>query len=336
MNRRVFIGTLAGGLLAAPLAAERQQAGKTARAGNLFIGPQPSPEELAKRAAASPLWIKMKELGWVEGQNLVVERRYAETEDQARPAAAELVRLKLDVVIAWSASLAKLLTMETSTIPIVVVGSGPDLVTRGLVASLARPGGNLTGLQILSDELISKRFDLLRALVPSLSRVAFLTDASVGARGAPPGSYLRQATLSAQALGVELHPFRVPRPEDLPAAFRSMTANRDNGLLVAASPFMFSHRKQLAELAALHRIPAIHEYREYLDAGGLISYGVSVPDLQRRCAIYLDKILRGAKPGDLPIEQPTKFELVINLKTAKALGLTIPPSLLQRADQVIE
>jgi putative ABC transport system substrate-binding protein len=336
MDRRAFIGTLTGGLLAAPLAVEAQQAGKAARVGNLFIGPQPSPEELAKRTAVNPLWIKMKELGWVEGQNLVVERRYAETEDQAGPAAAELVRLKLDVVIAWSASLAKLLTQETNTIPIVVVGSGPDLVARELVASLARPGGNLTGFQILSDELISKRLELLRELVPSLSRVAFLAHTSVPAPTGAPGSYIRQATLAARALGVELHPLRVPRPEDLPTAFRSMTTNRDNGLLVAASPFMFSHRKQLAELAAIHRIPAIHEYSEYLEAGGLISYGVNVPDLQRRCAIYLDKILRGAKPGDLPVEQPTKFELAINLKTAKALGLTIPPSLLQRADQVIE
>jgi ABC-type uncharacterized transport system substrate-binding protein len=332
MDRRAFIGALAGGLLAAPLVAKAQTAGKTARLGNLLIGPQPSPEELTKRVAAAPMWIKMKELGWVEGQNLVVERRYAETEDQARPAAAELVRLKLDVILAWSAGTVKLLTMETSTIPIVAVGSGPDLVTRGLAASLARPGGNLTGLQILSDELIPKRLDLLRALVPRLSRVAFLRSGPE----ASPDSYTRQAALSAQALGVELRTLRVPRPEDLPAAFRGMAANRDNGLLVAASPFLFSHRKQLAELAAVHRIPAIYEHREYLEAGGLISYGMDFPDLQRRCAIYVDKILRGANPGDLPIEQPTKYELVINIKTAKALGLTIPPSLLQRADQVIE
>jgi putative ABC transport system substrate-binding protein len=331
MDRRTFIGAMTGSLLAAPLAAEAQPAGKTARLGNLLIGPQPSPEELTKRAAG-PMWIKMKELGWVEGQNLVVERRYAATEDQARPAAAELVRLKLDVILAWSSGTAKLLTMETSTIPIVAVGSGPDLVTRGLAASLARPGGNLTGLQILSDELVPKRLDLLHALVPRLSRVAFLRSGPE----APPDSYTRQAALSAQTLGVELHTLRVPRPEDLPAAFRGMAANRDNGLLVAASPFLFSHRKQLAELAAVHRIPAIYEHREYLEAGGLISYGMDFPDLQRRCAIYVDKILRGANPGDLPIEQPSKFELVINLKTAKALGLTIPPSLLQRADQVIE
>jgi len=331
MNRRVFLGTLAGSVLAAPLTVEAQPVGKTARLGNLLIGPPPSPEELTSRATA-PMWIKMRELGWVEGQNLVVERRYAETEDQARPAAVELVRLKLDVILAWSTGTAKLLTMETSTIPIVAVGSGPDLVTRGLAASLARPGGNLTGLQILSDELIPKRLDLLRALVPRLSRVAFLRSGPE----APPDSYTRQAALSAQALGVDLRTLRVPRPEDLPAAFRAMAANRDNGLLVAASPFLFSHRKQLAELAAVHRIPAIYEHREYLAAGGLISYGMDFPDLQRRCAIYVDKILRGADPGDLPIEQPTKFELVINLKTAKTLGLPIPPSLLQRADQVIE
>jgi len=327
----VFLGTLVGSVLAEPLTEEAQPAGKTARLGNLLIGPQPSPEELTKRAAA-PMWIKMNELGWVEGQNLVVERRYAETEDQARPAAAELVRLKLDVILAWSSGTAKLLTMETSTIPIVAVGSGPDLVTKGLAASLARPGGNLTGLQILSDELIPKRLDLLRALVPRLSRVAFLRSGPE----APPDSYTRQAALSAQALGVELRTLRVPRPEDLPAAFRGMAANRDNGLLVSASVFLFSHRKQLAVLAAAHRIPAIYEHREYLEAGGLISYGMDFPDLQRRCAIYVDKILRGANPGDLPVEQPTKFEMVVNLRTTRALGLAVPQSVLLRADRVIE
>ena len=334
MDRRAFFCTLTGSFLAAPLVAETQQVGSPARIGYLFIGPKPSPEELA-RQRSRPLWVTLNELGWTEGQNLLVERRFVGSEDEARIAAADLVRLKADVLITWSNGLAKIAQTETTTIPIVVVGAGRDLVASGLVASLGKPGGNLTGLQILSEDLIAKRFELLRALLPRLSRVSFLKDrvASV-----PEGheSYMQSATRAARAVKVVLHPLIVVRPDDLPPAFQLMSRNRDQGLLVAASPFMYSHRRQIADLARMHRIPAIHEYREYLEAGGLMSYGVSVPDLQRRAAVYVDKILRGAKPGDLPIEQPTKFELVINLKTAKALGLTIPPSLLQRADQVIE
>ena len=335
MDRRAFIGTLADGLLAAPLAAEAQPARRTAHVGDLFVGPPRSPEEKARARAKSELWMTMKELGWVEGQNLVVEQRYAETDEEARAAARELVRLKVDVVIVWSSGLANLLRMETTTIPIVVVGAGPDMVAAGLVASLARPGGNLTGLQILSPDLISKRLELLQALLPSLSRVGFLKDIIVSMPEVHKG-YLQQVAVAARSLKMEAHPFIVLRSEDLPTAFRGMAKNGDKGLLVASSPFMFSHRKQIADLALMHRIPAMHEYREYLEAGGLISYGVNVPDLRRRCAIYVDRILRSEKPSDMPIEQPTKLELVINLKTAKTLGLTIPPSLLVRADQVIE
>jgi putative ABC transport system substrate-binding protein len=225
--------------------------------------------------------------------------------------------------------------METTTIPIVVVGAGPDLVTAGLVASLARPGGNLTGLQILSPDLISKRLELLQALIPTLSRVGFLKD-NIVTMPEVHKDYMQQVAVAARSLKMEVHPFIVLRSGDLPSAFSGMAKNRDNGLLVASSPFMYSYRQQLADLALMHRIPAMYEYREYLEAGGLISYGVNVPDLRRRCAIYVDRILRGEKPSNMPIEQPTRFELVINLKTAKALGLTIPPSLLQRADQVIE
>jgi putative ABC transport system substrate-binding protein len=216
-----------------------------------------------------------------------------------------------------------------------VVGAGRDLVASGLVASLGKPGGNLTGLQILSEDLIAKRLELLQALVPRLSRVSFLKDRVVSVPEAHE-SYMQSATQAARAVKVVLHPFIVVRPADLSPAFQLMILNGDQGLLVAASPFMYSHRQQIADLTRMHRIPAIHEYREYLEAGGLISYGISVPDLQRRAAVYVDKILKGAKPADLPVEQPTTFEMVINLKTAKALGLTIPPSLLQRADQVIE
>ena len=284
--------------------------------------------------ARSPLWLRMKELGWVEGHNLVVERRAVETDAQARAAVGDLVRLRVDVVVTWSSGLAKQAQMETNTIPIVVIGAA-DLVAAGLVASLARPGGNLTGVLILGEDLIAKRLELLQVVVPSLSRVGFLKDRVVSVPETH-ARYMQQVSLAARTLKMELHPFIVLRPEDLPTAFRGMTKNGDKGLLVAASPFISSHRKQIADLALMHRIPTVYEYGEYAEAGGLISYGVNIADMQRRGAAYVDKILRGAKPGDLPIEQPTKFELVINLKTAKAFGLTLPPSLLQRADQVIE
>jgi putative ABC transport system substrate-binding protein len=332
LNRRTFIGTLTGGLLAAPRGAKSQQAAKIARVGDLFIGPPLSPQQLASPTSVSRA---LREFGWVEGQNLLTERRLAQSDDEAKLAAADLVRLKVDVIIVWSNGLAKLVQTETKTIPIVVIGAGPDLVSGGLVASLARPGGNLTGQQILSEDLIPKRLELLQVVVPTLSRVAFLKDRIVSIPEAH-ARYMQTTALAARALRMELHPFIVLRPEDLPTAFQDMTKNGDKGLLVASSPFIFSHRKQIADLAATHRIPSIYDYREYLEAGGLISYGANIPDLRRRGAVYVDRILRGANPADLPIEQPTKFELVINLKTAKALGLTIPPSLLARADQVIE
>jgi putative ABC transport system substrate-binding protein len=337
MDRRAFLGTLTGGLLAAPLAAEAQPTGKMARVGVLGVGPTPSPEELAKSVSTNPLWLSMRQLGWVDGQNMVVERRFGESADQLRAGAADLVRLKVDVLFVGGAGLAKILQLETKTIPIVVSAAGGDLVAAGLVDNVARPGGNITGLQSFSYDLVPKRLELLKALVPNLSQVAFLQeDVTLSAVPELRARYDQQAAIAARILGIELHTFIVHRAGEFATAFLGMMKNRDQGVLVMSTPFIFVHRREIVDLAAVHRIAAVYEFHLFVEPGGLMSYGVNIPEMSRRGAVYVDKILRGAKPGDLPIEQPTKFELVINLKTAKALGLTIPQSLLQRADQVIE
>ena len=324
-------------LALAPLGGEAQKSEKMPHVGILGIGPAPSPQELAKSVATNPLWRSMRQLGWVDGQNMVVERRFGESADQLRAGAAELVRLKVDVPFVRNAGLAKILQLETKTIPIVVGGAEGDLVAGGLVDSLARPGGNITGSQILSDELTAKRLELLKALVPTLSKVAFLQeDVTLSAVPQMRARYDQQAALAARTLGVELHLFIVRRSEELAAAFRGMRKNHDQGVLVAPSAFMFVHRQAIVDLAAAHRIPAIYEIHYFVELGGLMSYGVNTAEMERRAAVYVDRILRGAKPADLPVEQPTKFDFVINLKTAKVLRLTIPQSLLVRADQVIE
>jgi putative tryptophan/tyrosine transport system substrate-binding protein len=325
---------LALSLTLSPFAVHAQPAGKTARIGSLVFGPSPNPEEL-RLMSTSPLWRAMKDLGWVYGQNIVVERRFGESADQLRAGAADLVGLKVDVLFAPSAGLAELLQLETETIPIVVVGAGSDLVAAGLVASLARPGGNLTGVQVLNSDLIPKKLELLQAFIPNLSRIAFLTeDVSV-----LPQTYVehdRSLTAAARPLGLNVHTVVVHEPGEFAAAFLRITKNRNQGLLVLGSPFSIQHRKQIVELAGKHRIVAIYENETFVEAGGLMSYAANLEERFRRGAVLVDKILRGAKPADLPVEQPTKFSLVINLKTAKALGLTIPQSLLLRADHVIQ
>ncbi len=331
----VLIVTL--GLLAAPLAAGAQKSEKVARVGILGLGPVPSPQELAKSVSTNPFWMSMRQLGWVDGQNMVVERRFGESADQLRRGAADLVRLKVDVLFVSSAGLAKILQLETKTIPIVIGRADENLVAAGLVDSLARPGGNITGSQLLNDDLIPKRLELLKALVPNLSKVALLReDVTTSVLPLMPAQYGEQVAIAARGLGIEVHTFIVRRAEDLAAAFLGMKKNRDQGVVVMSPAFMFVHRRAVLDLAAAHRIAAIYELRNFVEPGGLMSYGVNTSEMQRRAAIYVDKILKGAKPADLPIEQPTKFELVINQKTAKALGLTIPQSLLLRADQVIE
>jgi len=337
VDRRAFLGVVTGGLLSAPLAAEAQKSEKMARVGILNLGPAPSPEELAQSVSTNQFWLSMRQLGWVDGQNMVVERRFGESAEQLRTGAADLVRLKVDVLFVGSAGLAKILQLETKTIPIVVGRADNDLVAAGLVASLAKPGGNITGSQLLNDDLAPKRLELLKATIPNLSRVALLReDVTTSALPQIFDRYDQRVATAARNLGIEIHTFIVRRAEDLAPAFLGMKKNHDQGVLVTSAPFMFVLRKAVIDLAAAHRIPAIYEVQPFVEPGGLMSYGVNASEMQRRAAGYVDKILKGAKPGDLPIEQPTEFELVINLKTAKALGLTIPPSLLQRADQVIE
>ena len=336
MKRRAFVaGGL--GLLATPLVAAGQKSGKMARVGILNLGPAPSPEELAQSVSTNQFWLSMRQLGWVDGQNMVVERRFGESAEQLRAGAADLVRLKVDVLFVGSAGLAKILQLETKTIPIVVGRADNDLVAAGHVASLARPGGNITGSQLLNDDLAPKRLEILKAIVPNLSRVALLReDVTTSALPQIFDRYDQRVATAARNLGIEVHTFIVRRAEDLAPAFLGMKKNHDQGVLVTSAPFMFVYRKVVIDLAGAHRIPAIYEFQVFVEPGGLISYGVNASEMQRRAAGYVDKILKGARPGDLPIEQPTEFELVINLKTAKALGLTIPPSLLERADQVIE
>src|SRR3989441_4612171 len=328
---------LAGSILLAPVAAEAQKSEKMARVGILGIGPVPSPQDLAKSVSTNPFWMSMRQLGWVDGQNMVVERRFGESADQLRTGAADLVRLKVDVLFVSSAGLAKILQLETKTIPIVIGRADEDLVAAGLVDSLPRPGGNITGSQLLNDDLIPKRLELLKALVPNLSKVALLREDVT--TSVLPQIRVRdgeEIAIAARSLGIEVHTFTVRRGGDLAAAFLGMKKNHNQGVVVMSPAFMFVHRKAVIDLAAAHRIAAIYELRVFVDPGGLMSYGVNASEMQRRAAVYVDKILKGAKPADLPVEQPTKFELVINLKTAKALGLTIPPSVLLRADQVIE
>ncbi|MDO8474841.1 MAG: ABC transporter substrate-binding protein [Candidatus Rokubacteria bacterium] len=337
MDRRAFLAGTGAVLLAAPRAAEAQKSEKKARVGILGIGPAPSPQELAKSVSTNPFWLSMRQLGWVDGQNMVVERRFGESADQLRTGAADLVRLKVDVLFVSGAGLAKILQLETKTIPIVVGRADNDLVAAGLVDSLARPGGNITGSQLLNDDLIPKRLELLKALVPNLSKVALLReDVTTSALPQIRARFDEQVAIAARSLGIEVHTFIVRRAGDLAAAFLGMKKNHDQGVVVTSPAFMFVHRKAIVDLAAAHRIAAVYDLQVFVEPGGLMSYGVNVAEMQRRAAVYVDKILKGAKPADLPIEQPTKFELVINLKTAKALGLTVPQSLLSRADQVIQ
>jgi len=330
MNRRSFIGTLAGGLLVAPLVAEAQPAGKIARIGYLATNLRGSPQ-----ASHEAFVEELRGLGYVEGRNVVIEYRDAEGKDERLAAlAAELVALNVDVIVAAAGTLAALAAREaTRILPIVFIAVGAP-VTSGLVTGLARPGGNATGLSAVSPDLASKWLELLKQAVPGVSRVAFLRQP--GALGDADKDVLKQAEVAARALGVRFQLVEARGTADFDGVFSELTNARAGGLVVLSTPMFSSERTRLVDLAARHRLPTMFSFRSYVDAGGLMSYGPNVADLFRRAATFVDKILKGAKPVDLPVEQPTKFELVINLKTAKALGLTIPPSLLQRADQVIE
>jgi len=329
MERRTFMVLLSSGLLAAPFTVDAQQAGKVSRIGYLSAGSGTSSNPRLIEAFRQGL----RELGWVEGQNLVIEYRWAEGRfDRLPDLAAELVRLKVDLIVAAPAAPALAAKNATGTIPVVFMGAA-DPVGVGLVASLARPGGNVTGLSYsVGSSIFAKDLELLKEAVPKVRRVAVLSNP------ANPGqplaiSYVKDA---ARSLGLQLQLVEARGPEDFDGAFAAMARERAGALFVLQDPAYISHRARLVGLAANNRLPTILTQREDAEAGGLMSYGPRLSDLWRRAATYVDKILKGAKPGDLPVEQPTKFELVINLKTAKALGLTIPPALLQRADEVIQ
>ncbi len=328
--RRTFLGRLAGWLLAAPLAAEAQQAAKVARIGFLATNLAANPHEHEAFLQG------LRDLGYVEGRNVVIEYRSAEGKLERLPAlAAELVALKVDVIVAAAGTVAALAARQaTRTLPIVFIAVG-DPVTTGLVTSLARPGGKVTGLAAFTPELVGKWLELLKQAVPGVSRVAVLWQpGAVGERTEK--DILKGAEVAGRALGVRVQFVEARGPADIERAFSDITRARAGALTVVSTPMFGSERRRLVDLAAKNRLPTVYSFRGYVDAGGLMAYGPNLADMYRRAATYVDKILKGAKPADLPVEQPTKFELVINLKTAKALGLTIPPSLLQRADEVLQ
>ena len=328
LRRFWVIVALALGLLWAPLAADAQQAGKVFRIGTLGTVPLTDPE-VARIWGA--FFLGLRELGYVEGQNITIERRFSEGRAERFPQlATELVQLKVEVIVVTVTPAALAAKKATRTIPIVMLGTG-DPVANGLVASLARPGGNITGLSLLAAELGGKRLQLLKEVLPRLSGVAVLWNV------ANPYTILevRETEIAARALGIQIQSLGIREADEFESAFREAATGRAGALIVVGDGLTIFHRARIVELAARHQLPAMYGFREFVDTGGLMGYGANLPDMYRRGATYVDKILKGAKPGDLPIQQPTKFELVVNLKTAKALGLTIPQSIFIRADEVI-
>jgi putative ABC transport system substrate-binding protein len=327
MRRREVITLIGGAAVAWPLAARAQQA-KVPRIGYLVTGSPVSPVIDAFRQG-------LRERGYVEGQNIVIELRVAEGQLERFPAlASELVRLKVDVIVAPNTPAARAVQQATTTIPVVVPVMG-DPVRDGLVASLARPGGNITGLTFLGPELVPKRLALLKQALPTVSGVVALWHpAAYGERTM--SDMMKQAEAAVRALDVHLRLVAVQGPDELERAFSTIGEERADALMVFPSPMLFNERRRIVDLAAKRRLPSMAMAREFVELGGLMSYGASITDLNRRGAAYIDKILKGAKPAELPVEQPTKFELLVNLKTARELGLTIPREFLLLADEVIE
>ena len=330
MHRRAFVGSLALGTLVVPRVARAQPARKVYRIGILrstgmtsdMVGPQP------RDPFVNALLRGLRELGYVYGEHFVTEPRGAEGRPERYPSlAAELVRMQVDVIVAAGPTLSSL-KQATSTIPIVMGGTG-DPVAQGYVRSLGHPGGNFTGLSLQLVETTGKRLELLKELVPGAAPVAVLWD-----RASLPS--WQAAEVAARARGWKLLSLEIRDAGETEGAFKAATDARAGALLVIAAGLLFGHARPIAELAARSRLPAIYPLRPYVEAGGLISYSADLLDIWRRAAVFVDKILRGAKPADLPVEQPTKFELVVNMRAAKALGLTIPQSVLVRADQLIE
>jgi len=326
IRRRAFVAGMAAVMTAAPIGKAASESGKVARIGYLADSPAASPLRAAFLDG-------LHELGYFEGRNLRIEYRYAEGNIERFPAlAAELAALKVDVIFAAAAALPA--KQVTTTIPIVFPAAS-DPVATGLVRSLARPGGNVTGLSFSTAELVGKCLEILNQAVPKISRAAVLWQpAALGQRTRD--DVLNAAEAAGRALSIPIRFVEAPKASELDRAFSEMTRARATALTVVTSTMLFINRKRLADLAAKARLPAVYPWREAVDAGGFMSYGPHAADLFRRAATYVDRILKGARPGDIPVEQPTRFELLINLKTASALALTIPPSLLLRADQVIE
>jgi putative ABC transport system substrate-binding protein len=325
MTRRVT--AIAVLLLATPLVAEAQRSTIPSRVG--FLGA----ESLStNQHFLDAFRLGLQEHGYVEGQNIILDTHWAEGHSERFPGLiGELVRLKASVILTVSLPAALAAKKATTTIPIVFIASDP--LGTGLVSSLARPGGNLTGLSLfLGEEFSAKWLELLKEVLPKISRVAVLLNPANPASA----SYLTVLRGAAQKLGVQLLPREIRDPRQLESVFATMVAERAEAIVVVVDPLTVRHRGQIVELAAKHRLPAVYGFREFVDAGGLMAYGVNVPYLCRRAARFVDKILKGTKPGDLPVEQPTEFELIVNLKTAKALGLPIPRSVQLRADHVLE
>jgi putative tryptophan/tyrosine transport system substrate-binding protein len=324
MDRRTFIGGVAGGLLAAPLGTRAQQVGKVYRIG--ILEPIPAAQNAANLDA---LRKGLRDLGYVEGRNLVIEYRSADGRAERFPdLATELVRLKVDLIVARGTPATNAAKSATETIPVVMAAMRPLAV----VASLAQPSGNITGVTTFSTELTGKRIELLKELVPNLSRVALLHN--MGNPAAPPE--WEEVKTAARSLGLQSELLDVRSQGDLDRALELAARQRIDALVIGADGLTQMHQQTIVDLLARNRLPAAYPAREFVEAGGLIAYAVNYPDLYFRFASFVDKIFKGAKPGELPVEQPTKFELVINLKTAKALGLSIPQSILLRADEVIQ
>jgi len=303
---------------------EAQNLKKLPKIGYLSLASAASPQRLGALRKG------LRELGYIEGQNIIIEIRAAEAKlDRVPNLIAELISLKPDVIVTAGGG-AQAAAQFTKTIPIVALGTS-DIVARGLVASLASPGGNVTGLSAFSPELTGKRLELLKETFPKISRVAYLFDFGDPSHT----STLKELQSAAEVLGATIQPRGVRHPDEFGQAFLDMGRERSDGLLTAAGGLNNAHRKRIVDLVTKARIPAVYPLEEFVDGGGMMSYGISVPEMYRRAAVYVDKILKGAKPGDLPVEQPTKFEFIINLKAAKQIGLTIPPNVLARADRVI-
>jgi len=328
VDRRAFVAIVGGSILAVRLSVDGQQESKIHRVG--WLGDDPATTHFREAFRQG-----LRDLGYVEGRNLVIEYRFAEGKIERFPAvAAELIALNVDVIVAVNQLAATAATQVTKTLPIVFVSVG-DPIDSGLVTSLAHPGGNVTGLSNISPELVAKSLELLKQAAPSVSRVAVLWQPGA-ADERTQKNRVNRAKVAARALAVQLQFFEAREPADVDKAFSQVSRARAGALSVLPSVVLFNERKRVVDLAAKHRLPTMYFAREFVDGGGLMAYAANYPDQYRRAATYVEKILKGAKPSELPVEQPTKFDLVINLKTAKALGLTIPQSILVRADEIIQ